>query len=243
MSKTENIILVSIIVVVFYSVFHYIIYNVRRVKSAVKSYALSRGLSVAREDENGDFGRMLVERLGVPKGGKYGDIMRLPLSRGEGYLYSGYKGVKNGSEKGTSDENLRYFITVFMEVPISGPVFLFSHSEVKGMLLKKMFLFAISIVPGPGGKKALDIEERFPEFAKTHTIFAVKGEDAFDVILTADVVAILMARLPHTFYNISFLPGGFIMEITPLFKSSGDVEDFVRLAEDLSRYIGEKEDF
>lgn len=228
---------------VFYSVFHYIIYNVRRVKRAVTSYARSRGLVVAQKDENGDFGRMLEERLGVPKGGMYEDIMRLPVSRGEGYFCSGYKGVESGSEKGDRDENLKYFITIFMEIPISGPVFLFSHAEVKGKLLKKMFLFAMSMVPGPGGRKALDIKKRFPEFARTHTIFAVKGEDAFNVILTADVVAILMAPLPHTYYNISFLPGGFIVEMAPLFKSSGDVEDFVRLAENLSRYIGEKEDF
>ncbi|MBN1574211.1 MAG: hypothetical protein JW984_13520 [Deltaproteobacteria bacterium] len=243
MSKTENIIIVIILVVVFYSVFHYIVYNVRRLKRAVSSYAKSRGLSVAEKDEDNAFGKMLEDRLSVPPGGVYGDIIRLPLSEGEGYFYSGYKGVESGSKKGASDENLKYFITVFMEIPILGPVFLFSHSEVKGNLLKKMFLLAISIVPGPGGKKALDIEERFPEFAKTHTIFAVNSEDAFDVILTADVVAILMARLPHTYYNILFLPGGLIVEITPLFKSSADVEVFVRLAEGLARYMGVRDDF
>lgn len=244
--KTENIILVSIIVVVFYSVFHYIVYNVRRLKRAVSSYAQSRGLAVARKDENGDFGRMLLERLGVPPGGIYEDIMRLPISQGEGYLYSGYKGLESGSEKGDSDENLKYFITVFTEIPISGSVFLFSHTEIKGKLLKKMYQFAMSMVPGPGGRKALDIEEQFPEFAKTHTIFAKDQKDAFDVILTADVMSILISRLPsisRIYHNITFLPGGFTIEIIPFFKSPQDVEDFVRLAEDLSRHISGREDF
>ncbi len=243
MSKTENIIIVVILVVVFYSVFHYIVYNVRRLKRAVSSYAKSRGLAVIEKDENNALGKMLEERLGVPKGGMYGEIIRLPLSEGEGYFYNGYKGVKSGSEKGTSSEDLKYFITVFIDIPISGSVFLFPHAEIKGKLLKKMYEFAMSMVPGPGGRKAIDIEKQFPEFAKTHTVFAEKDDDAFNVILTADVVSTLMARLPSKYYNISFFPKGFIIEITPLFKDSGDVEDFVRLAEDISRCLGEREHF
>ena len=241
MQNSASIIFVLTLTAIFILVLSFIIFSSRKVRKAVATYARLRGLVITPYDKDGAFAKTLEQKLGIPKGGIYDDIIDLTISA-KAYLFSGYRGIENDSKKGATQEDSHYFIAVFVEIPISGLIFLLPHGEIKGELSNRMFDYAMLKAPGPMGTRAIDIKDRFPEFAKTHTIFSSDRDEVFNVILTPDLISVLstpsILSSPPTFsYNISFFPGGFLMEIDPQFKKYEDVEGFVILADNLSRAL------
>ncbi len=241
MQINVSVIIALILAISFIFMLSFIIYSSRRVRRTVATYARLRGLVITSYDKDGAFAKTLEQRLGIFKGGIYNDIIKLTISE-EAYLFNGCRGIERSSNKEAIQEDPHYFIAVFMEIPISGLIFLMPHTEIKGKLSNKIFDYAMQKAPGAMGTRAVDIKDRFPEFAKTHAIFSNNEDEVFNIILTPDMMPTLsppsILASPLTIsYNISLFPGGLFVEIDPLFKKYEDVEFFVLLAENISRAL------
>ena len=137
-SDTINSIIVIVLSVIFIILLYISISYRRKTKNAIESFAQSRSLTIQHEDKGGEFNRRLVDKIGLPDGGYCENIVKLSLSVGEAYLFSGYAGVNTKSKEGMRSENYHHFISVFMDLGLNGRTFILSHPKIKGEILKKL---------------------------------------------------------------------------------------------------------
>ncbi len=225
----------AVIVVVFVLLF----FAGTRAKKALAEFAASRGLTVLPKDEAGELERQVTERLGIPEGGVYKDIVELPLSSGRGWLFTKApenKGSSSGPE--TSGGAPHQYIVVFIDIPIKGRTFAAKAVPISGGLGLKMVEFILGKVFGAKGIHYLDTTADCPEFARVYNVFTEDEKGARSVILSSGVITCLMNHPRKDPVNLSFTPKGFGLDIESMLKSRADIDLFVRWADDLARVLG-----
>lgn len=243
MSDTVNIIIVLVLSVTFIILLYIIISYRRKTKNAIESFARSRGLIIQHEDKEGELNRKLVDKIGFPDGGFYENIVRLSLSVGEAYLFSGYAGVSTKSKAEMRSENYHHFISVFMDLGLNGRTFVLSHPEIKGEILNKLLKYFMEKFEIIQGLDLLDIGEQNPIFAKTHSVFSEDKEGVNRLLLSSGVLSTLIDHPGGITFNILFSPGGFHLDIYSLITSTADIESFVIIAENLAQELNDIKNF
>jgi hypothetical protein len=211
-----------------------------KARKALAEFAASRGLVVLPKDEGGVLERRVVEQLGVPEGGIYKNIVELPLSLGEGWLFT--RAPENtGSTSGpeSSGGSPHQYIVVFMDIPVKGRTFATKAIPISGGLGQKLVEFALAKVFGAKGIHYLNTTAEYPEFAKVYNIFTEDEEGARSVILSSGVISCLMTHPRREPVNMSFTPKGFGLSIEFMLKSREDIELFVQWVDDLARILRE----
>lgn len=223
-----------VIVIVFVLLF----FSSTKAKKALAEFAASRGLMVRPKDEGDDLQHKVVERLGIPAGGTYKDIVELPLSSGQGWLFTRApenRGSSSGPE--TSGGSAHQYIVVFMDIPIKGRTFAAKAIPISGGLGLQLVEFVLAKVFGAKGIDYLNMTAEYPQFAKVYNIFTEDEAGARSAILSSGVISCLMTHPRKDPVNLSFTPKGFGLDIDPLLKSRGDIELFVQWADDLARVL------
>lgn len=225
----------AVIVVVFVLLF----FAGTKAKKALAEFAASRGIIVQPKDETGDLKKSVMERLGMPPGGVYKDIVPLPLSSGEGWLFTrAPEPEKNSSDPNTSSGSPHQYIVVFMDIPVGGRSFAAKAIPISGGLVRQLVEFILAKAFGAKGIHYLDTAAEYPEFAKVYNIFTEDEKGARSVILSSGVISCLMNRPRKDPVNLSFTPKGFGMDIESMLKSRQEIEIFVQWADDLARVLG-----
>jgi len=207
-----------------------------KAKKALIAFAQSRGLAIIPEDQNNEMGSRLTERFGLPMTGRYRDIVKLPLSFGESYLCTRTPETSSSSS-GSSSGPPNHFIVVFMDIPITKRTFVIPHFPLKGKFAKGIIEFILKKAFGAKNIEMLEIEERYPDFAKVYNIFTEDVKSAEEVILSADVMSMLLTHPRKKPVNICFTPKGFGIDIEPQMKKSVEIERFVAWTENMARAL------
>lgn len=211
----------------------------KKAKKALAEFAASRGLVVQRIDEGNELERQVTERLGIPEGGVYQDIIKLTLSSGEGWLFTKAPDPKKGSsDPNTSSGSPHQYIVVFIDIPIKGRTFAAKAIPISGGLGLKVVEFVLAKVFGAKGIHYLDTAADYPEFARVYNVFTEDEKGARSVILSSGVIACLMNHPRKDPVNLSFTPKGFGLDIESMLKSRADIDLFVQWADDLARVLG-----
>lgn len=226
----------ALLVVVFVLIFFY---AGKKAKKALAEYAASRGLTVLPIDEGNALEKRVVDRLGIPGGGVYQDILQLPISSGEGWLFTKApdpKKTSSGPEESSGSPH--QYIVVFMDIPIKGRSFAAKATPMpRGGLGLQLVEFILAKAFGAKGIRYLDASADYPEFAKVYGVFTEDEKGARSVILSPGVTSCLMNHPRKEPVNISFTPGGFGLDIERMLKSRQDIELFVQWADDLARVL------
>lgn len=204
-----------------------------KAKKTLITFAQSRGLTIISEDQNNDIRSRLTEKFGLPEMGIYRDIVKLPISFGESYLYTRTPETSDGS----SSDSPHHFIVVFMDIPITQRTFVIPHFPLKGKFAKGIIEFVLKRAFGAKNIEMLEIEERFPDLAKVYTVFTEDVKSAEEVILSADVMSMLLTHPRKKPVNICFTPEGFGIDIEPQMKKLDEIEQFVAWAENMARAL------
>jgi hypothetical protein len=225
----------AVIVVVFVLLF----LAGKKAKKALAEFAASHGLVVQPKDETGELEKNIVERLGIPPGGVYRDIVTLPLSSGQGWLFTrAPEPERNSSSPNTSAGSPHQYIVVFMDIPITGRTFAAKAIPISGGLGRQVVEFILAKAFGAKGIHYLDTTADYPEFAKVYNVFTEDEKGARSVILSSGVISCLMNHPRKDPVNLSFTPRGFGLDIESMLKSRQDIELFVQWADDLARVLG-----
>ena len=206
-------------------------------KKALQAFVQSRGLIIEPKDEGGQLATKMEEKLGIPSGGIYKDIVRLPLSTGEAYLYTRYSEHRSSSTTGSQTGPPHHFITVFMDIPVTGRTFLGPSMPIGGGFGKMMVEFVFKRVFGAHDIHIFDVKDHHPHFAKVYNIFTEDEESARKVILSSGIASSLMSHPRKKPPSVAFCPEGFGLDIEPMIKRIDEMELFVAFAENLSREL------
>jgi hypothetical protein len=228
--------LFAVVVAVFVFIFFF---AGKKAKKALAEFAASRGLTVQPIDTGNDLEKRVVERLGIPEGGIYQDIVGLSLSSGEGWLFTKAPDQKkNSSEPNSSAGSPHQYIVVFMDIPIKGRTFTARATPMpQGGFGLQMVEFILAKVFGAKGIRYLDTTADYPEFSRVYNVFTEDEKGARSVILSPGVISCLMSHPRKDPVNVSFTPGGFGLDIESMLKSRQDIELFVQWADDLARVL------
>ncbi len=228
--------LFALVVVVFVLIFFF---AGKKAKKALAEFAASRGLAVQPIDEGNELEQRVVERLGIPEGGIYQDIVRLPLSSGEGWLFTrAPEREKNNSDPHSSTGSPHQYIVVFMDIPIKGRSFAAKAVPMpRGGFGLQLVEFVLAKAFGAKGIHYLDTTADYPEFSKVYNVFTEDEKGARSVILSSGVVSCLMAHPRKDPVNLSFAPKGFGLDIESMLKSRQEIDLFVQWADDLARVL------
>ncbi len=227
--------LLTVVFVVFIILFFF---AGKKAKKALAEFAASRGLTVQPIDEGNELERQVTERLGIPGGGVYQDIVKLPLSYGQGWLFTRAPDNKGGSSgPETSGGAPHQYIVVFMDIPIKGRTFAAKAVPISGGLGRKVVEFVLAKAFGAAGIHYLDTTAEYPEFARVYNIFTEDESGAKSVVLSSGVISCLMTHPRKDPASLSFTPKGFGLDIDPLLKSRQDIDLFVQWADDLARVL------
>ena len=207
-----------------------------RAKRALITFARTRGLTIIPDDRSGDLKTRITRGFGLPETGNIEDIVKIPLSNGEGYLYNRIPDTSGSSSTASSDYT-RQYIVVFIEIPIDRRTFVVQHIPFKGRLAKVVIDMVLKKVFGAGNVILMELEERFPDFGKVYNVFTEDEEGAERVILTADVISMLMTHPGKNPANICFSPSGFGIVIESKMKTAVEIERFVTWSENLARAL------
>jgi hypothetical protein len=225
-----------VIVVVFILIFFV---AGKKAKKALAEFAASRGLTVQPLDEGNELERQVTERLGIPEGGVYQDIVKLVLDSGEGWLFTKAPDPKKGSsEPNTSAGSPHQYIVVFIDIPIEGRTFAAKAVPIPGGFGRQVVEFVLAKVFGAKGIHYMDTAADYPEFSRVYNIFTEDEKGARSVILSSGVTACLMNHPRKDPVNLSFTPKGFGLDIESMLKSRADIDLFVQWADDLARVLG-----
>ncbi len=228
----------AVFVVVFILVFFY---AGKKAKKALAEFAASRGLTVQPIDEGNELEKKAVDRLGIPEGGIYQDFVRLPLSSGEGWIFTKAPDQRKGSsDPNTSGGSPHQYIVVFIDIPITGRTFAAKAIPVsKGFGLKVVeFVFAKAF--GAKNIHYLDTTAEYPEFAKVYNVFTEDEKGARSVVLSPGVISCLMNHPRKDPVNLSFSPKGFGLDIESMLKKREEIDLFVQWTDDLARELGRR---
>jgi len=225
----------AVIVVVFVLIFFS---AGKKAKKALAEFAASRGAVVQPKDETGELEKNLTERLGMPPGGIYQDIVPLPLSAGEGWLFSrAPEPDRNSSDNSTSSGSPHQYIVVFMDIPLSGRTFAAKAVPIGGGLGRQVVEFLLAKVFGAKGIHYLDVTAEYPEFSKVYNVFTEDEAGARSAILSPGVISCLMNHPRKDPVSLSFGPKGFGMDLEGMLKSRQEIEFFVQWADDLAHEL------
>ena len=237
----------SIIFIAALAIFLFVLYLVfylsKRSKKALASFVQSRGLIILPDDAGAELESKLVQKLGVPSGGRYKDIVQLPLSVGEAYFYTQQPQPQRSSSSSSTSGNAHHFITVFMDLSASGRTFVAPRVPIGGELGKKMVEFILKRVFDARDITILDIKEAFPDFAKTYNVFTEDEEGAKRIILSPGVISCLMTYPGKNPVNIAFSPSGFGIDIQPIMKKPEEMDRYTVWAENLARVLKDVEKY
>jgi hypothetical protein len=236
-NSSIGILIGAVVIVAVAAAIFLALWSSRRAKAALAEFASSRGLVIQAADEGEELERRVVESIGVPAGGTYRDIVRLPLSTGEGYLFTKAPRTKGDSSEAGSDGSPHQLIVVFMDIAVTGRTFAAKAIPVAGELGERMLEFVLGKVFGATGIKRLDTSADYPEFSKTYNVFTEDEDGARSVVLSSGVVSCLMTRPQKDPVNISIGPKGFGVDIASVMKSRQELERFVDWADDLARVL------
>jgi len=229
--------------VIFLFALYLVFYLSKRSKRAFSSFVQSRGLIILPDDAGSDLETKLTEKLGVPSGGRYKDIVRLPLSVGEAYFYTQLPQPQQTSSSSSTSGNAHHFITVFMELPASGRTFIAPRVPIGGEFGKKMVEFILKRVFGARNITILDIKEAFPDFAKIYNVFTEDEEGAKRIVLSPGVMSCLMTYPGKNPVNIALSPSGFGIDIQPMMKKPEEMDRYTVWAENLARVLKDVEKY
>jgi hypothetical protein len=213
-----------------------------RAKKALISFAMSRGLEIIPYDREGDLKSRITESFGLPEMGGLEDIVKIPLSHGEGYLYTRVPDG-SGSSSASSSEFTHQFMVVFIDIPISQRTFVVQRIPLKGKLAKIVIKLVLNKIFGAGNVELMEIDERFPDFGRKYNVFTEDVEEAERVVLTSGVMSVLMTHPRKRPANICFAPSGFGVMIEPVMKSAQEIERLVAWSENLCRAINDIDEF
>jgi hypothetical protein len=223
------------IVILFVLIF---VFAGRKAKKALVEFAASRGTLIQPKDETGELEKNLTERLGMPPGGIYKDIVPLSLSAGEGWLFSrAPEPDRDSSDNRSSSGSPHQYIVVFMDIPISGRTFTAKAVPIGGGLGRQIVEFMLAKVFGARGIHYLDVTAEYPEFSKVYNVFTEDEAGARSAILSSGVISCLMNRPRKDPPSLSFGPKGFGMDLEGMLKSRQEIELFVQWADDLAREL------
>jgi hypothetical protein len=222
-----------VIIIALYLVFFY----VKKPKRALAEFVQSRGLVIIPTDQGGELERRLVEEIGIPEGGRYHDIIRLPLSVGEAYFYTRLPEPSRTSSTGSSSGSPHHFITVFADIPLKGRTFVVPHVPIRGKFAEKVIEYILNKVFGAKNITLLDVQDQYPDFAKKYNVFTEDEAGARKFILSGDLIPYLMTHPGKKPVNIAFAPGGFGIDIEPQLKSRREMDEFTAWAENLARTV------
>ena len=227
----------GIIVVVFVLIFFF---AGKKAKKALAEFAASRGLVVQPIDEGNEIERQVTRKLGIPEGGIYQDIVRLPISSGEGWLFTKAPDPKkNDPHVETSSGSPHQYIVVFMDIPVTGRTFAGKASPMpKSGIGLQLVEFILAKDFGAKGVHFLDTAADYPDFTKVYNVFTEDEAGARSVVLSSGVISCLMNHPRKEPVNISFTPNGFGLDIEKMLKSRQEIELFVQWTDDLARVLG-----
>ncbi|MEJ2068196.1 MAG: hypothetical protein P8Y09_09695, partial [Deltaproteobacteria bacterium] len=211
-------------------------------KKALISFARSRWLEIIPDDRGDDLKSRITGSFGLPETGELEDIVRIPLSRGEGYLYTRVPDRSTSSSTSSSDYK-RQFVIVFIDIPMSQRTFVVQRIPLKGRLAKTVIKLVLNRIFGAGSVELMEIDERFPDFGRVYNVFTEDVEEAERAVLTPDVMSVLMVHPRKKPANICFAPSGFGVMIEPMMKSAQEIERFVAWSENLARSINDIDEF
>lgn len=220
-----------------------VFYISKRSKKALASFVQSRGLIMLPDDAGSELESKLVEKLGVPSGGRYKDIVELPLSVGEAYFYTQLPQPQQASSSSSTSGNAHHFITVFMDLPASGRTFVAPRIPIGGEFGKKMVEFILKRVFDARDITILDIKEAFPDFAKIYNVFTEDEEGAKRIVLSSGVMSSLMTYPGKNPVNIAFSPSGFGIDIQPMMRKPEEMDRYTVWAENLARVLKDVDKF
>ncbi|MBN1574212.1 MAG: hypothetical protein JW984_13525 [Deltaproteobacteria bacterium] len=209
-----------------------------RAKKALIAFAQTRGLTIIPDDRSGDLNARITQSFGLPDMGNIEDIVKIPLSNGEGYLYTRFQETSDSSSETASVSESQY-IVVFTDIPIAERTFVVQHIPLKGRLAKAVINLVLNKVFGAGNVELMEIEERFPDFAKVYNVFTEDVEGAERAILTADVMLVLMTHPGNKPANVCFAPSGFGIVIETKMKRAEEIERYVTWSETLARALSD----
>jgi hypothetical protein len=227
--------LFAVIVVVFVLIFFL---AGKKAKRALAEFAASRGLAVQAFDEGNELERRVVERLGIPEGGIYQDIVKLPITSGDAWLFTKAPDQKKSSDPDTSSGSPHQYIVVFMDLPVKGRTYAVKAVPIpRGGLGLKVVEFVLAKAFGAQGVHYLDIAADYPEFAGVYNVFTADETGARSVVLSPGVISCLMSHPRKDPVNLSFGPGGFGLDIESMLKSRMEIDIFVQWTGDLARVL------
>lgn len=207
-----------------------------RAKKALINFARTRGLTIIPDDRSGDMKTRITQGFGLPEMGGIEDIVKIPLSNGEGYLYTHIPDT-SGSSSTSSSDYTRQLIVVFIDIPIDRRTFVVQHVPFKGRLAKIVIDLVLNKVFGAGNVILMELEDRFPDFGRIYNVFTEDVDGAERVILTADILSVMMTHPGKKPANVCFSPSGFGIAIEPKMKSAEEIERFVAWSENLARAL------
>jgi hypothetical protein len=211
-------------------------------KKALVAFGQSRGLTIISEDQDNVLRSRLAEKFGLPMAGEYRDIVKLPLSFGEGYLCTRSPDTSDNSPE-TSSGPSHHFIIVFINIPIDQRTFVIPHFPLGGKFAKGIIKYVLKRAFGAKDVELLEIEERFPDFAKVYSVFTEDVKSAEEVIMSADVMSMLLTHPRKEPVNICFTPEGFGIDIEPQMKKIDEIEQFVAWTENMARALKDVDEY
>jgi hypothetical protein len=209
-----------------------------RHKKALYAFAATRGLSVLPEDTDGVLAGRFTEMMNLPVQGKMEDILKFPLSQGEGYLYTQRPDVSASDTD--SEVTSHNFLVVFVPLSLSGRTFLTPKFPLGGSVGRKMIEMVLSHIFGVKDLTFLEVDREFPEFAKGTNIFTEDEAGARNLILNTEVTSLIMERPEKLMFNMAVTPGGMAMRIEPLMKKPEQIEQLISWSEKIARALSER---
>ncbi|GEM_PF-1702748 len=207
-----------------------------RAKKALITFARTRGLTIVPDDRSGDLKTRITQSFGIPETGRLVDIVKIPLSNGEGYLYTRLPET-SGSSAGSASDFVSQFIVVFIDIPIAERTFVVQRVPLKGRLARAVVEMVLKRIFGAGKIELMEIDKRFPDFGRVYNVFTEDVDSAESVVLTTDVMSVLMTHPQKKPANVCFAPSGFGIFIEPKMKKVEKIERFVTWSENLARAL------
>ncbi len=200
--------------------FYYLIIKQMERPSASAAFARVRGFSVIPDSEGISVGARLRELLPLGRGDLF-DIVRLPLSVGEGYLFSMLPDADSHLPR--TQENQRQFIAVLIQTTATGGLFI--HPPIRHPFggFKRRRLFGVF-----KAKKYLPVSpDRLPGPIAARYSVRIENEAADPGrLLTPDVVQALTRAPRRRGFAILVCDGGFVVYINPLLAGQTEAAMF-----------------
>ena len=207
-------------------------------KKAMYAYADTRGLTVLPEDSDGSLTRRFVEEMHLPVRGDLQNIMKIPLSLGEGYLFTQNTEATdiNNTEAGTPRQSL----VAFFPLAVSGRTFLTPKFPLGGTVGKKMNGMLLSHLFGVQDVSFIETEREFPEFSKKLNLFSEDEDGARRVILNTEITSLLIELQGKMVVNMTVTPGGLAMHIEPMIRKPELIEELTSWLERMIQALSER---